>query len=140
MLLDEWQEVPEVLAAAKRAVDRGAEAGSFILTGSGRAALTSASWPGTGRLITMDMHPLTVLEQRASNAPHSDIIARVMSNQVSDLALPPELPNLVEYLDLAMIGGYPPVVRLPARSRRLWLKVFRFAQQNSAASRHAVRR
>lgn len=34
VLLDEWQEVPEVLGAIKRAVDRNAPPGSFLLTGS----------------------------------------------------------------------------------------------------------
>lgn len=124
VLLDEWQEVPEVLAAVKRAIDRGAKGGSFILTGSVRAPLASASWPGTGRVIAIDMHPLTVLERRAKGTPRSDFIARIMSGQVSDLVPPPELPNLVEYLDLAMTGGYPPVLGLPAQPRRLWLNSY----------------
>lgn len=47
-----------------------------------------------------------------------------MSGQVSDLVLPRELPNLVEYLDLAMTGGYPPVLGLPAQPRRLWLNSY----------------
>ncbi|HEY7324837.1 MAG TPA: hypothetical protein VH520_08415, partial [Streptosporangiaceae bacterium] len=32
LLVDEWQLVPEVLGAVKRAVDEGAAAGSFVLT------------------------------------------------------------------------------------------------------------
>ena len=36
ILLDERQEVPEVLPAAKRVVDRDGTAGQFILTGSVR--------------------------------------------------------------------------------------------------------
>src|SRR5687768_4809433 len=53
LLLDEWQEVPEVLGAIKRSVDRGVPPGSYLLTGSVRAPLMSASWPGTGRIITV---------------------------------------------------------------------------------------
>lgn len=121
VLLDEWQEVPEVLGAVKRAVDQGAEAGSFILTGSVRAPLTSASWAGTGRVITIDMHPLTVLERRAADTPHSEFVAHVLRGQVSDLALPAELPDLVGYLDLAVTGGYPSVIGVPAGTRKLWL-------------------
>jgi hypothetical protein len=34
LLIDEWQEVPGVLGAVKRAVDEGADRGSFVLTGS----------------------------------------------------------------------------------------------------------
>jgi AAA domain len=51
LLVDEWQVVPEVLGAVKRAVDEGAAAGSFVLTGSSQADLTAAGWPATGRLI-----------------------------------------------------------------------------------------
>lgn len=121
VLLDEWQEVPEVLGAVKRAVDRGAGPGSFVLTGSVRAPLHSASWPGTGRVITIEMHPLTVLEQRSTGTPHSNFVDHVLSGQVADLALPADSVDLVGYVEFAVAGGYPPVVGLPVRSRRQWL-------------------
>lgn len=121
LLLDEWQEVPEVLGAVKRAVDRGAEPGSFILTGSVRAPLNSTSWPGTGRVITIEMYPLTVLEQRAEIAPRSEFITRVMAGQAADLPLPVNPPDLVGYIDHAVAGGYPPVLAVSAPSRRMWL-------------------
>lgn len=79
LLLDEWQAVPEILGAVKRAVDQGAEPGSLLLTGSVRAALTSASWAGTGRVIQVDMHPMTVLEQRASTLARRRPSPRVAS-------------------------------------------------------------
>jgi len=44
VLLDEWQEVPEVLAAVKRAVDLDPAPGQFVLTGSVRAELTNETW------------------------------------------------------------------------------------------------
>lgn len=59
VLLDEWQYVPGVLGAVKRAVDGENRPGRFILTGSVRDVGT---WPGTGRLIWLDIHPLTVSE------------------------------------------------------------------------------
>ena len=121
VLLDEWQEVPEVLGAVKRTVDRGAEPGSFILTGSVRAPLHSTSWPGTGRVITIDMHPLTVLEQRAVTLPHSEFVSQVMDGRAPDLALPNDLPDLVGYIDLAVAGGYPPVLDVSSASRKMWL-------------------
>lgn len=121
VLLDEWQEVPEVLGAVKRAVDQGADAGSFVLTGSVRAPLQSPSWPGTGRVITIDMHPLTVLEQRAADTVSSEFVANVIDGRISDLALPKEMPDLVGYLDLAVAGGYPAVVGRAAGVRKMWL-------------------
>jgi uncharacterized protein len=46
-LIDEWQEVPEVLAAVKRTVDNDRTPGQFILTGSIRATAnpsTARTW------------------------------------------------------------------------------------------------
>src|SRR5271167_4650362 len=47
VLLDEWQAVPGVLGAVKRAVDRGSGAGRFLLTGSVRGATETGCGPGT---------------------------------------------------------------------------------------------
>lgn len=43
MLIDEWQVVPEVLGAVKRAVDDDCSAGRFLLTGSVDAERTPLS-------------------------------------------------------------------------------------------------
>ena len=64
VLVDEWQEAPEILGAVKRAVDRdlGATPGRFIVAGSVRAAQQAATWPGTGRLVRVRMYGLTCSE------------------------------------------------------------------------------
>ena len=51
VILDEWQEVPELLGAVKRLVDEDPAPGRYILTGSVRAELENRIWPGTGRLL-----------------------------------------------------------------------------------------
>lgn len=121
LLLDEWQEVPEVLGAVKRAVDRGVNAGSLILTGSVRAPLDSAWWPGTGRVITIEMRPVTVLEQRAETTPHSEFLELLMAGRVTEIPLPADPPDLSGYVTLAVTGGYPPVLEASASSRAMWL-------------------
>ena len=63
ILLDEWQAVPEVLGAVKRAVDREPRPGRFLLTGSVRADLEAPTWPGTGRIVRLALTPLTVGER-----------------------------------------------------------------------------
>ncbi len=62
VLLDEWQEVPGVLGAVKRAVDDDPRPGRFILTGSVRVGLGTQMWPDTGRLVRLPMEGLTVRE------------------------------------------------------------------------------
>lgn len=124
VLLDEWQQVPDVLGAVKRAVDRDPRPGRFVLTGSVRAPLTSASWPGTGRVITVEMYPITVLERRAAAAGHdtsSAFLTRLTGGSPADLALPDRPPDLVGYIDLAVAGGYPQVLGAPEPARNLWI-------------------
>jgi predicted AAA+ superfamily ATPase len=60
VLLDEWQAVPGVLGAVKRTVDTAPRPGRFVLTGSVRADLDPAAWPGTGRVVRLAMYPMTV--------------------------------------------------------------------------------
>jgi predicted AAA+ superfamily ATPase len=43
VLLDEWQAVPEVLGAVKRAVDRDSHPGRYLVTGSVRAELDNVA-------------------------------------------------------------------------------------------------
>ena len=63
VLLDEWQVVPGVLGAVKRAVDIRPDPGRFIVTGSVRGDLEGDLWPGTGRLTRISMYGMTVREQ-----------------------------------------------------------------------------
>lgn len=60
VLVDEWQRVPSVWDAVKRAVDAGAGPGSFLLTGS---ASTGATHSGAARIVGMRMRPLTLPER-----------------------------------------------------------------------------
>lgn len=122
LLLDEWQAVPDVLGAVKRTVDRGASPGSLVLTGSVRTALFASSWAGTGRVIEIDMHPMTVLEQQADAILRSAFVARLFDGAPDDLPLPEHLPDLPGYVDLAVAGGFPPVVGLPDPARSTWLR------------------
>jgi predicted AAA+ superfamily ATPase len=64
VVIDEWQEAPDVLGAVKRAVDDDPRPGRFILTGSVRAELENRVWPGTGRILQVPMYGLSVRERR----------------------------------------------------------------------------
>lgn len=110
ILLDEWQEVPEVLGAVRRAVQADGHAGRFILTGSVRADLKDHVWPGTGRLVRLRMFGLTMREQQRHLAGET-FLARLSKASISTFKLPPTVPDLREYVELALRGGFPePVV------------------------------
>ena len=120
-LLDEWQDVPEVLGAVKRAVDAEPRAGRFILTGSVSAAQDTASWPGTGRLVRLPMRPLTQREIRR-NVDNRPALRQLLLGQS---ALPADRPNVVDYVELAMAGGFPQAVALSdSRDRRTWYDAY----------------
>lgn len=70
-LVDEWQEVPEVWDACRRAVDEsGNERGSFLLTGStnlARSERERVRHSGTGRVARLTMRPMTLVESGYSS-------------------------------------------------------------------------
>jgi len=122
-LLDEWQEVPGVLGAVKRAVDDDPRAGRFLLTGSVRADLQATTWPGTGRVVRVPLYGLTEREiQRNASAGSVPFLDKVAANDPDGFSLPPERPDLVGYIQLALRSGFPePALRLSESTRGPWL-------------------
>jgi predicted AAA+ superfamily ATPase len=121
VLLDEWQAVPGVLGAVKRAVDDDPRPGRFILTGSVRADLEGETWPGTGRLVRVPMYGLTVREmERAVDGP--TFVEKLVEGELDGFVLPRETPDLRGYVALALRGGFPDAALLPdAELRQAWL-------------------
>ena len=119
VLLDEWQAVPGVLGAVKRAVDTRPDPGRYLITGSVRGDLEGELWPGTGRLTRIPMFGMTIAEQLGvrSFVPFFD---RVAAGE--DLRPAADTPDLRGYVELLLRGGFPePALRLAASSRRRWL-------------------
>lgn len=120
ILLDEWQEVPAVLGAVKRAVDHDPRPGRFLLTGSVRADLDTVIWPGTGRLVRVPMYGMTVREQ-LGNVETQPLMDRLAGGVRP--TLPRELPDLRGYVELALRSGFPdPALFMTARARSRWLE------------------
>lgn len=126
VLLDEWQEVPAVLGAVKRACDAEPRPGRFILTGSIRAETETATWPGTGRITRLAVYPMTVGEQLG--APEVPLVDRIVRGDLTTPGGPPGAAaplNLADYLELAVRGGIPEAaLRLSERARRRWLETY----------------
>jgi hypothetical protein len=122
VLLDEWQAVPGILGAVKRAVDDSPEAGRFIVTGSARGDLEGALWPGTGRLIRIPIHGLTVRELagRSATVPFLDQIGA--DDEIRPAA---DTPDLRGYVELMLASGFPePAIELSADDRFRWLESY----------------
>ncbi len=66
-LIDEWQEAPQLWDAVRYFVDQENEPGRFLLTGS--ATPTSLpSHSGAGRIVSIDMGPMSLAESKESTA------------------------------------------------------------------------
>lgn len=121
VLLDEWQEVPHLLGAVKRAVDDDSRPGRFLLTGSVRADLDAVTWPGTGRLIRLNMYGLSEREIAGATSAPSPLTVLAEGDPVA-LVAPASPPDLPGYIELALRGGFPDAaLRLGGAGREQWL-------------------
>ena len=121
VLLDEWQAVPEVLGAVKRAVDSDNRPGRYLLTGSVRADIDTETWPGTGRVVRVAMYPLIIAEQKGNVT--QPLVDRLVGGQ--ELAVASDTPDLRGYIDLALQGGFPEAALvLSERVRERWLESY----------------
>lgn len=122
VLLDEWQAVPGVLGAVKRAIDDEAGAGRFLLTGSVRADLDAQTWPGTARLVRVQMYGLAVREM-LGQPPDELSLDRLARADIEAFGAPRDPPDLLGYVELALRGGYPDAaLHLSGAARRAWLE------------------
>jgi len=121
VLVDEWQEAPEILGAIKRAVDAdtSGRAGRFIVAGSVRAAHQAATWPGTGRLIRVRMYGLTQAE-REGRSDYNPVDAFFRG----ELGFERSEWGRSEYLERIVGGRFPVVVRLEGRNRGRWYRAY----------------
>lgn len=121
VLLDEWQAVPEVLGAVKRAVDSDNRPGRYLLAGSVRADIDTETWPGTGRVVRVPMYPLTVAEQTGKVT--QPLVDRLVGGE--ELVAAADTPDLRGYIDLALQGGFPEAaLALSGRVRERWLESY----------------
>ena len=115
LVIDEWQEAPEIVGAVKRAVDAGVGADRYLLTGSVRAARQASTWPGTGRLIRTRMWGLTQGELAGDNSynPVDALFSDEPPGGRSEL-------SRSELLQRIVTGRFPEVLGLADRARSRW--------------------
>lgn len=118
ILIDEWQLVPESLAAVKDLVDAEPNRGRFIVAGSVRGDIDRPTWPGTGRLVRLNMYGL-IERELAVGADSPSWLERVLAGRIdhprSDL-------DVRGYLNRALRSGYPePALQLDGDGRSEWL-------------------
>ncbi|OQX18432.1 MAG: AAA family ATPase [Desulfobulbaceae bacterium A2] len=114
VLIDEWQRVPAVWDAVRRAVDRGSAPGRFLLTGSAGPA-TAPSHSGAGRIVTIRMRPMTLAERGIGRPMIS--ISRLLRGDRSEMSGATDV-TLADYAREIVGSGFPAIRRLTGRALR----------------------
>lgn len=115
-LIDEWQDAPNIWDAIRAYCDENGGQGHFILTGSS-SKFIKTKHTGTGRISTLNMHPMSLFESKESNGlislkdlfDNKESLKRVC---ISDL----ELKDLIF---AACRGGWPESVLLNDKEAKL---------------------
>lgn len=117
VLIDEWQRMPEVWDRVRRAVDDGASAGSFLLTGSAMP-VPGATHSGAGRIVRLRMRPMT-LSERNAGAP-SVSLRRLLEGERAPLSGETEF-RLADYAEQICRTGLPGLLDLGPSARVIQL-------------------
>jgi uncharacterized protein len=117
ILIDEWQRLPETWDLVRRAVDAGAEAESFLLTGSASPE-GGGRHSGAGRIPAIHLRPLTLAERL--DHPPSVSLSELLTGKRP--AIDGETPMALEdYVDEILASGFPGLRGLGDRALRLQL-------------------
>jgi predicted AAA+ superfamily ATPase len=116
VLIDEWQRFPAVWDTVKRAVDAGAPAGAFLLTGS--AATRGTTHSGAARIVTARMRPLTLPERGVWDPTVS--LAELLAGTRPAVTGATSL-TLRDYTDEIVRSGFPGLRGLSGRALRTQL-------------------
>ncbi len=103
VLVDEWQRLPPVWDKVRRAVDGGARAGQFLLTGSA-SPKGSGTHSGGGRIVTVRMRPLSLAERLPGSAAVS--LARLLSGDRPPVDGRTDV-TLSDYTEEILRSGFP---------------------------------
>lgn len=114
ILLDEWQKIPHVWDAVRRAVDDDRTPGRFILTGSAIPTELPVH-SGAGRIVTIRMRPLSLLERGVGDASVS-LRELLRSGEHRIHGRTPA--TLRTYVDEIIASGFPGWRGLSSRARR----------------------
>lgn len=117
VLLDEWQRVPAVWDAVRRAVDEDYRPGQYLLTGSA-SPVTPPTHSGAGRIVTLRMRPLSLAERGLAEPTVS--VGRLLRGSRKEVGGSSDV-GLATYVEEIVASGFPAIRRLTGRSRRMQL-------------------
>ena len=113
VLLDEWQRLPASWDLVRRAVDADLTGSRFLLTGSAAPA-EAPTHTGAGRIITVRMRPMSLVERGIGSATVS--LGELLCGSRPDLGGVTEV-GVEQYAEEITRSGFPGLRVLPRRVR-----------------------
>jgi predicted AAA+ superfamily ATPase len=110
LVIDEWQEAPGLWDAARFSVDQQSQKGLYILTGSSSPKLKKPIHSGTGRIVSVDMRPMTLAESQNSS---KEVSLKKLFDQPLERIRGRSNHSLDAIIGLALQGGWPETTRAP---------------------------
>lgn len=137
VLLDEWQKVPPVWDAVRRAVDDDPGAGRYLLTGSA-APKKAPTHSGAARILRVRMRPLSLAERDLG--PTTVSLRELLAGRRPVIGGRTAV-DLTSYTEEILRSGFPGVRSLPPRVRRAQLDGYlqRIVDRDFAEEEVAVR-
>jgi predicted AAA+ superfamily ATPase len=137
--VDEWQLVPPVWNVVKRAVDRGAAPGRFLLAGSAAPKADSRIHSGAGRIVSLVMRPLSLPERQVETPSVS--LAALMSGERPEIRGATSI-GTADYVEEILSSGFPGIRRASPRGRGLLLDGYltRIVERDIPQAEGSVRR
>jgi uncharacterized protein len=137
ILVDEWQRLPQSWDVVRRAVDRDASPGQFLLTGSA-APIEPPTHSGAGRIVTLRMRPMTLMERGLADPTVS--LADLLTGRRQPVQGETDV-SLEDYTHEIVGSGFPGLRHLTGRPRRAQLDgyVTRIVERDFEELDHRIR-
>lgn len=138
VLLDEWQQRPDVWDRVRRSVDDRPRPGKFLLTGSATPT-ERPTHSGAGRIVRLRMRPLSLAERQVDRPTVS--LGRLLAAAPSTIHGTTNV-DLAAYATEIVASGFPAIRPLAPRLRRAQLDgyIARIVDIEFAELGHRVRR
>jgi predicted AAA+ superfamily ATPase len=138
ILIDEWQHVPAVWDAVRRAVDRDATPNRFLLAGSA-SPMVAPTHSGAGRVVTVRMRPLALSERDLGRPTVS--VRDLLKGGRPPIAGHTDV-TLADYAREIVTSGFPGIRHLTGRALRAQLDGYlaRIVQRDFLDQGHRVRK
>lgn len=118
IVFDGWQQLPQVWDSVRRAVDRGATAGRFLLTGSAAPVNATGTHSGAGRILSLRMRPMG-LHERGRVRP--TVSLRGLLAGAGDVVAGETDFTVRDYAEAIISSGFPATLEMSPRMRRHFL-------------------